>query len=700
MGQPRGHVARLLHVAGPSRRFRESPRSAGCSGTPCFWALDRPPSQAAYRSTAAEHGAAAAPRRRLASLLTAARARSAPRGPGLLQGPGRSPARPGPGRAGRPPAGLDLASTSAAGSGWCSTCSIPFPAGLKMVSHDGVWRAVYDKVPPPPPHHFRGKDKITIHEDTDGDGVFDRHKTFLDGLNIATSVRAGPRRRLGAQSAVSPLLPRPRQRRRARRRPRGPPPGLRPGGHALGRQQPALGPRRLALRRPGHHGHRPRHAARPRCRQGARPLDGPADLAISSRDAPLRGLRRGGRQRLRRRDRRQGPDLLRPQRRRHPRLPLRPGRLLPEGLQQARAAVEPLRLRLLPGDEAQPRAPVHPHLRHLRGRRPARAVPRHALRRRPAAEPRRDERRCGPTARRSRPRTSASPCRPTDPWFRPVDIKLGPDGALYIADWYDRQVNHYRNHEGQIDPATGRIYRLEARSAGAAAKPLDLVAPAHARAGRAAGRSEQVDAADGPAADRRPQGRVDRAGAEASCSRERPGQTRPRGALGAEPGRRAGRGDRPEDARARRPVRAALDGPAARATRARSRRPSPAARRAGPTIEPDVEVRSQLACSAKRLPARDALPIVARLAGARARTPATSTSRSCSGGRSRRRSRPTPRPCWRSSRTGRSGTCRSCGRTDRGAADAAVRRGRDAAGPGRVAPGCWPWRRARTTSSG
>ncbi len=60
-----------------------------------------------------------------------------------------------------------------------------------MVSHDGVWRAVYDKVPPAPPHHFRGKDKITIHEDTDGDGVFDRHKTFVDGLNIATSVARG-----------------------------------------------------------------------------------------------------------------------------------------------------------------------------------------------------------------------------------------------------------------------------------------------------------------------------------------------------------------------------------------------------------------------------------------------------------------------------------------------------------------------------
>ena len=26
----------------------------------------------------------------------------------------------------------------------------------------------------------------------------------------------------------------------------------------------------------------------------------------------------------------------------------------------------------------------------------------------------------------------------SDRWFRPVDIKLGPDGAIYVADWYDR----------------------------------------------------------------------------------------------------------------------------------------------------------------------------------------------------------------------------------------------------------------------
>lgn len=67
----------------------------------------------------------------------------------------------------------------------------PFPAGLKVVKYDQYIRAVFDKVPPPPPNHFKGADKITIHEDTDGDGTFDKHKTFIDGLNIATSVAVG-----------------------------------------------------------------------------------------------------------------------------------------------------------------------------------------------------------------------------------------------------------------------------------------------------------------------------------------------------------------------------------------------------------------------------------------------------------------------------------------------------------------------------
>lgn len=69
----------------------------------------------------------------------------------------------------------------------------PFPAGLKIVKYDEHLRAVYDKVPHPPghPEHVKGADRITIHEDSDGDGKYDKHKTFVDGLNIATSVLRG-----------------------------------------------------------------------------------------------------------------------------------------------------------------------------------------------------------------------------------------------------------------------------------------------------------------------------------------------------------------------------------------------------------------------------------------------------------------------------------------------------------------------------
>ena len=67
----------------------------------------------------------------------------------------------------------------------------PFPAGLKIVDLGDQFHATYDKVPPAPPKHDRGADRISIHEDTDGDGVFDAHKVFLDGLNMVTSVEHG-----------------------------------------------------------------------------------------------------------------------------------------------------------------------------------------------------------------------------------------------------------------------------------------------------------------------------------------------------------------------------------------------------------------------------------------------------------------------------------------------------------------------------
>jgi putative heme-binding domain-containing protein len=64
----------------------------------------------------------------------------------------------------------------------------------------------------------------------------------------------------------------------------------------------------------------------------------------------------------------------------------------------------------------------------------------------------------------SSPRAIAQPdfLRSDDPWFRPVDLKLGPDGALYVADFYNRIIGHYEvplTHPGR-DRERGRIWRI------------------------------------------------------------------------------------------------------------------------------------------------------------------------------------------------------------------------------------------------
>jgi putative heme-binding domain-containing protein len=49
-----------------------------------------------------------------------------------------------------------------------------------------------------------------------------------------------------------------------------------------------------------------------------------------------------------------------------------------------------------------------------------------------------------------------------DPWFRPVDMKIGPDGALYVADFYNRIIGHYEvplTHPGR-DRERGRVWRI------------------------------------------------------------------------------------------------------------------------------------------------------------------------------------------------------------------------------------------------
>jgi putative membrane-bound dehydrogenase-like protein len=67
----------------------------------------------------------------------------------------------------------------------------PYPAGIKMVSRDKYYRSTFDRVPPAPPKNDPGHDIISVHEDSDGDGKFDRHRNVLTGLNMANAVLHG-----------------------------------------------------------------------------------------------------------------------------------------------------------------------------------------------------------------------------------------------------------------------------------------------------------------------------------------------------------------------------------------------------------------------------------------------------------------------------------------------------------------------------
>ncbi|HVY68415.1 MAG TPA: PVC-type heme-binding CxxCH protein, partial [Verrucomicrobiae bacterium] len=339
----------------------------------------------------------------------------------------------------------------------------PFPAGLKMLSRDNVWRAVYNKIPPPPPNQFRGEDKITIHEDTDNDGVFDKHTTFVEGLNIATSVargrggvwvmnppyllfypdannddipdgnpvvhlagfgledthsvanslRWGPDGWLyGCQgSTVTASIVRP---------------GLdqQPIAHTMGQQiwryQPETGRFEVFSEGGGN--------------AFGLEIDAKGRIFSGHNGGNTRGFYYMQGAYLQKGFEKHGP-LSNPYAFGYfPPMPhpdverfthnfiLYDGYRFPDKYKGKLFGVEPLQGRVVYAD-------IQPDGSSFKTRDLGHVV------------------------------TS------DDTWFKPVDIKAGPDGALYFCDWYDRQVNHYRNHEGQIDKGNGRVYRLKAKGA-------------------------------------------------------------------------------------------------------------------------------------------------------------------------------------------------------------------------------------------
>lgn len=62
----------------------------------------------------------------------------------------------------------------------------------------------------------------------------------------------------------------------------------------------------------------------------------------------------------------------------------------------------------------------------------------------------------------------------TDTWFRPSDVCVGPDGAVYVADWNDAGVGGHDMADRDPATMTGRIYRIAPPGSKPVVPKLDL----------------------------------------------------------------------------------------------------------------------------------------------------------------------------------------------------------------------------------
>jgi putative membrane-bound dehydrogenase-like protein len=346
----------------------------------------------------------------------------------------------------------------------------PYPAGLKILSEDKFLRATYDKVPPPPPNHFPGLDKITIHEDTDGDGKFDKQKTFLDGLNIVTSFARGR----GGVWVLNPpyLLFYPD--RDGDDVPDGDPEvhlqgfGLEdthscannlrwgPDGWLYACQGSTVSG---AIVRPGLD-KKPLHSMgqliwryHPEQRRYEIFAEGGGNafgLEIDSAGRIYSG-HNGGDTR--------GFHYVQ-------------GGYLQKGFSKHGPLSNPYTFGYFPAMKhaAVPRF-THSFVIYEGG-----ALPAAYQRRLFGVAPLQSHvvmSQLLPDGSTFKTEDVGYAITSTDDWFRPVGITVGPDGAIYVCDMYEGQIAHLRHHEGKIDTSTGRIYRLRAKDA-APLKPFDL----------------------------------------------------------------------------------------------------------------------------------------------------------------------------------------------------------------------------------
>lgn len=335
----------------------------------------------------------------------------------------------------------------------------PNPAGLKMLSRDQYWRSVYDRVPLPPPQGVKGLDRISIHEDSDADGSYDSHKIFVDGLNIATSCLTGR----GGVWVLNPpyLLFYPDANRDDV--PDADPVvhlegfGLEdthsvvnsltwgPDGWIYAAQGSTV---TASVKRPGDKEARRSQGQliwryHPETKRYEVFSEGGGNAFGVALDAQARVFsgHNGGDTR--------GFHYM-------------PGAYLQKGFNKHGPLSNPYAFGYFPpmAHHSVPRF-THTYLFYE-----GEALPVHYRGKLFGVAPLLShvvisERE--PLGSTFRTKDIGHAITSGDAWFRPVDIKQGPEGAIYVADWYDGQTNHFRNHEGQIDVTNGRIYRLQGR---------------------------------------------------------------------------------------------------------------------------------------------------------------------------------------------------------------------------------------------
>jgi putative heme-binding domain-containing protein len=345
----------------------------------------------------------------------------------------------------------------------------PNPAGLTALSRDKHLRTVYDKVPPAPPNHFPGADRITIHEDTTGDGVYDKHKTFVEGLSLATSIAFDP----GGVWVLNPpyLLFYPDADHDDV--PDGDPEvhlegfgiedshsianNLRwgPDGWLYGAQGSTVSG---SIRRPGekeaiHSLGQLIWRYHPKLRKYQIFAEGGGNtfgVEIDSAGRIFSG-HNGGDTR--------GFHYVQ-------------GGYSQKGFGKHGALSNPYTF----GYFEMMKHPAVPRFTHCFVINEDDVLGEKYQGRMFAVAPLQGQvviSRVEPDGSTFRTSDEGYAVTSTDSWFRPVDIQQGPDGALYVADMYEQRIDHASHYQGRVDPESGRIYRLTSKGT-KPSRPVDL----------------------------------------------------------------------------------------------------------------------------------------------------------------------------------------------------------------------------------